>query len=593
MKTQQTFRARKAPLAAAVAMLLSGTAFAGSYQKGDLAINWDSTLSYGASWRVAERDDDLVGKANLNPAVYFMSPQQQLAAPGRLSVNTDEGNLNYDKGDLISHAVKFNTEMEFSYRNFGGFFRASAFYDFENADNDRLTDIAQEFVGTDVTMLDAYLYANFDLGENHPATMRVGRQVVSWGESAFIQGGINVINAVDVSKLRVAGAELKDALMPMDMIYGSVDLTENLSMEGVYMLEFEQIDPDPMGTYFSSNDFATPGAEFVMLGWGLVGEQTPGATVYRSEDRYPDADGQFGLSLRYFSPELNDTEFGLYYLNYHSRLPLISAVSVSNPDVASATYFVEYPEDIELFGASFNTLIEPLGVAWAGEISFRPEVPLQFDDVELLFAALSPLNQVIPQAENRFYSQLGNYGWGEEVGGWDFYKLTQAQFTLTKVFGPGNIFQADQIALLGEFGATIVSDMPNQDILRFNGPGTDTGGGPDASVGVNRNPITEPDGFADDFSWGYRLFTRLNYNAVFGSPVNLAWRLGFGHDVKGTSPGPGGQFIEDRKSFTTGLTADYLSKWSADLSYTNFFDGGRYNLIADRDFASFNIKYSF
>jgi len=42
--------------------------------------------------------------------------------------------------------------------------------------------------------------------------------VVSWGESTFIQGGMNVINPVDVSKLRVAGAELKEAFNGVNMI---------------------------------------------------------------------------------------------------------------------------------------------------------------------------------------------------------------------------------------------------------------------------------------------------------------------------------------------------------------------------------------
>ena len=34
--------------------------------------------------------------------------------------------------------------------------------------------------------------------------------MINWGESTFIQGGINAINPVDVSALRVPGAELRD-----------------------------------------------------------------------------------------------------------------------------------------------------------------------------------------------------------------------------------------------------------------------------------------------------------------------------------------------------------------------------------------------
>ncbi|TMP77059.1 DUF1302 family protein, partial [Pseudoalteromonas sp. S983] len=38
----------------------------------------------------------------------------------------------------------------------------------------------------------------------------------------------------------------------------------------------------------------------------------------------PSDAGQFGIRLGMFAPELNDTEFALYYINYHSRRPLIS-----------------------------------------------------------------------------------------------------------------------------------------------------------------------------------------------------------------------------------------------------------------------------
>ena len=36
--------------------------------------------------------------------------------------------------------------------------------------------------------------------------------------------GINVVNPIDVSKLRVAGAELKEAFLPVDMIWGSFEM---------------------------------------------------------------------------------------------------------------------------------------------------------------------------------------------------------------------------------------------------------------------------------------------------------------------------------------------------------------------------------
>ena len=47
------------------------------------------------------------------------------------------------------------------------------------------------------------------------AAIAAGRQVISWGESTFIQAGINnAINHFDVSALRVPGSELREAYLP-------------------------------------------------------------------------------------------------------------------------------------------------------------------------------------------------------------------------------------------------------------------------------------------------------------------------------------------------------------------------------------------
>jgi len=375
------------------------------------------------------------------------------------------------------------------------------------------------------------------------------------------------------------------------MVWSSVDLTENLSLEALYMLEFEQIDPDPAGTYFSTNDFGTPGAEFVMLGFGTFGEEFPGLTIRRGMNADVSESGQYGLAMRYFAQELNDTEFGFYYLNYHSRLPLLSGRAVTNSSPESGEYFVEYPEDIHLIGLSLNTTVGT--VALGVEHTYRPNQPLQFDDVELLFAALTPLNSAIPSEYDRFSSQLGSFAPGEDIQGWEDHRTSQLQFTLTNVFGPNDMLGVDQWVAFAEVGAFKVWDLPGKEVMRYNGPGTDTAGGADLNSGRSRNPITQETGFADSFSWGYRTALRFDYNSVFGSAINLQPKLAFSHDVTGTSPGPGGSFIEDRKSLTIAVGATYLEKWSAGLSYTSFFGAGDFNLIHDRDFVSANVKYSF
>lgn len=621
----------------AAALGLSGSAMSAElFNNGDYSLNIDTTVSLGAAWRVADRDERLIGKANLNPFVGLdfttgasSTLAQRIAAPGRWSINSDNGNLNYDQGDLISNALKFTSDIAFAGPSWGAFMRLTGFYDFENADNRKLSRTAREFVGEDYRLLDAYVYKDFDIGEQF-ASVRLGRQVVSWGESTFIQGGINVINPIDVSKIRVAGAELKEAFLPIDMISFSTSITQNLSMEAIYMFEFEQTDPDPAGTYFSDNDFATPGGEYVALGFGIIPELSGidssvctaptdefnqldpltqnicGFSISRAPTPATDDDGQYGIAFRYYAEQLNNTEFGFYYLNYHSRVPLISGYALgidpNGPDLApsptspsTGAYFTEYPEDIDLYGISFNTTINSLGVSLQGELSYRPNVPLQIDDVEVLFAALSPLNAAIPAPYDEFVSQLGNYGPGEYIRGWERHEVSQLQFTATKLFGPNDFFGTDQIVLLGEVGFTNVWDLPDSNVLRYNGPGTDTSGGPSTFTGgSSRNPVTEgAEFFATPFSWGYRLVTRFDYTSVFGSSWNLSPRLAFNHDVNGTTPGPGGNFVEGRKSYTIGVEGVYLEKWSADVSYTAFSGAGIHNSISDRDYAAINIKYSF
>jgi hypothetical protein len=105
-------------------------------------------------------------------------------------------------------------------------------------------------------------------------------------------------------------------------------------------------------------------------------------------------------------------------------------------------------------------------------------------------------------------------------------------------------------------------------------------------------PATTTDGFADDFSWGYRILLRAEYLGAVGA-VNLSPQIAFAHDVDGTTPQPLGNFVEGRKAVTLSLAASYLNSLQALVSYTNFFGGGDFNLLKDRDFVSISLSYSF
>lgn len=605
-----------------------------TFSKGELKGSLDTTLSSGISVRVESRSPDLVGIQNGGNAY---------------SINTDNGNLNFDQGDIHSLNVKVTHELDASYNNFGFFGRFYYFYDWAimqlKPERTAFSENAQRRQGLNIRLMDAFLTMDFDVA-GRPLTIRIGNQVLSWGESTFIQNGINVINPVDVANLRVAGAELRDALLPLPMISLNAGLTANLSIEGFYEFKWDNTEIEPEGTYFSTNDFASPGGGRVYLGFGLppatddppsgLGARPPlGAAVFRKDDREAKHMGQGGVAFRYFADWLNDTELGLYYIHYHSRLPLLSGMTGTPPPVpavpgdlndliglieyglingdyaSTGGYFREFPEDIDMLGASFNTDIGIIGLALQGEVSWRPNQPIQVDDVELLYAALSPLDDHlrtlsvirnlidtggVVQPPDKIFgnSQLGSFGFNEEVPGWRRKDMVQYQFTATKVFGP--TLGTDQLVLLGEFGFQWIIGMDDElgtdgKPLRFEGPGTYTSANPwFTTAGIQ--PETQTDGFADAFSWGYRLAMRAQFNNAIG-PVNLIPVVAWSHDVHGTSPSPVLNFIEGRKIVTVALRTSYLNSLRTSLSYTAYFGGGDFNLLKDRDFVSFSASYSF
>jgi uncharacterized protein DUF1302 len=694
---------RSLPIVAALG-LASPAAYAWDFQNqdGTFSGSWDTTLTYGQAWRIESRDCRLIAIAD--------------GGCGR-SPNIDDGDLNYST-DMYSRALKALTELSLNYRGFGAFVRGSALYD-DAAGNTQRTELSsrsKDLVENYFRLLDAFVYAKFDLG-SMGAELRLGRQAVSWGESTFIQNGINVINHFDVSALRVPGSELKEGFLPQEMVNFSLQFNDNLSAQAIYITDWNATVPEPAGSYYSSNDFAPTGGSKVVLGFGSFSDQgvdfrplggpyiSNFQTVNRLETRKPDDQGQFGVNLKYYAPNFNNgTEFGLFFLNYHSRLPLISgqtgtqrgvgnafgalnavgaaaqglaaglpiqaaiataaqlgvarsAAAGGNLDLATATgyatigantqlargdvtgqasniatheyaltagYYTEYPEDIKLIGLSFNTQLQWGGIALQGEVAYRQDVPLQFDDVELLFAALTPFEQGLATLRGTplpttcpegnaaastltHCGQLGGFGLEQKVQGWDLYDTYQAQFTVTKTFS--NILKASQVVIVAEAGVTHIQDMPdkltggpNGRGLRFNGPATNVSGNYElrgrhcptltAADCLALNLVEPQNRFADATSYGYRVAGRLEYPGLMGA-WNVLPRFSWQHDVSGTTPGPGGNFVEGRYGLTLGVAANLRAKWEIDTSWTKFGGAGRFNDINDRDFVAATLKYSF
>ena len=560
---------------------------------GGVSGYFDTTISYGASWRAQDRDSTLVGTDN----------------GGDGNINGDDGNLNYDKGDLTASLLKVTHELDISSGRFGLFARGYYFYDFENADRTgpapevagvtgqgyEFGDDAEDRIGSGYKILDAYVRADGSIADRK-TQLRLGNQVVSWGESAFITNGINVINPVDVARLRSPGSELKEALLPTPMLSASQELTANISIEGFIIGRFREIELDPRGSFFSTTDIISDdGDTFYLSGPDQHFNPQPGVTrtITRGDDREAGDSGEFGIAMRFLVPELAYTEFGAYYLNYHHRAPIISArrggVNVTGlpvpidaptqqPATAGAQYFVEYPEDVHLVGLSFNTA-GPWGTALAGEYSYRNNLPMQVAVGEVFLAALGLQNSLTggPIA-------AASVPAGTEIEGYRRVKAHQAQVAMTKAFT--GLLKADQIIAVGEVGFTYL-DLPDDVHLAGYGETAPEGSFGAPAAGAGR-------GYATRSSWGYQLRISGDYNNAVGA-VRLSPHIAFSHSVNGVSP----TWNEDVRSLSVGLTGTLNDRWKADLGYTAYFGGRVFNdsvntnSLEDRDFFSASLSYAF
>ena len=586
-------------LAIAIALGVSAQAQAVNFDIGEIEGQFDSSLSLGASWGTERPNKDFIGINN----------------GGRGYAQTgDDGRQNFKRGETFSKIFKGIHDLELKYKDTGVFLRGKYWYDFELKDEDRLfKDVEDDHAkmaakSSGYQLLDAFVYQNYTIADQ-PGNARLGKQVVSWGESTFIQNGINSINPVDVSAFRRPGAEIKEGLIPVNMFYMSQSLTEQLSVEGFYQLEWDQTVVDNCGTFFAA-DVVQEGCDTnYNVGNPAIGGLQPAAAaqgygfdytsegiiVHRGGDRDARDSGQFGVALRWLGDE---TEYGAYFINYHSRTPIVSSQSgtvttalagpllggglgvttgnvralLQSMALGNGQYYLEYPEDIRLYGLSFSTTL-PTGTAWSGEFSFRPNAPVQINTVDVTRALLKTLD---PAASPVEASASGdNQGYNRKP-------ISQVQTTFTHFFD--QVLGAERLTVVGEVGFTHVADLESTSELRY---------GRDSIYGTTDDPVQLArygrHGFVTENSWGYRARAILDYNDAFMG-VNLKPNLSWSHDVDGY--GPNGVFNEGAKAVSIGLDADYRNTYTASLSYTNFF-GGEFNPITDRDFFAASVGVNF
>lgn len=594
------------------------SAHAAEFDWGEVSGRANGSISAGGIWNAETPDKTWIFQGNASRLGYGSAGESN----PRGARNVDDGRLNFRKRDLVSSPVTLLGEIELNYRNYGAFLRGKAWYDYtlnnrkvdhghsangyqrdSKLDDSHFDDLAK-FQG--IELLDAYVFGDFDIADR-PLHLRAGNQVVNWGEGLFFQNGLNAINPLDVAALRRPGSQLKEALLPVPLLYANLGLTDSLSLEAFYQLKWRETVLEGCGTYFASLDMLQDGCFGVdVTGAGNPNDEFAYANdliVRRSSDDEPSDQGQMGMSLRYFAESIG-TEFGAYAMNIHSRTPLTGAHTDLRPgagpgwipglQASNADYFVTFPEDVRIFGLSFSTNVA--GASVFGEYSYRPNQPVALftgDTVPAIYG--NPLTFAglgAPLARDLLDAPPGSV-----VNGYDRLEVSQLSVGVLKTFP--QVLGSDNLSLMGEVAMKYIHDLPGQDERRYGKPdlyGSNLvdGQGPGSlgcSLGVApryQKLGCSSDGFTTDFSWGYRLFAQLNYLGLFAG-VNVSPYLSFGQDVQGWSYDS--NFVEDRLLGSIGVKADYMQKYSADLSWSG--TGNTPFIATDRDFIALSVRMGF
>ncbi|WP_374979415.1 DUF1302 domain-containing protein [Pseudomonas solani] len=551
---------------------------------GDWTTSLDTTLSYGLSYRVEGQDSKLIARANGGTG----------ANAGL--INSDDGDLNFRRGDLFSEVVKAVSELDLRYQDrFGVFVRGRAFYDFELKDDERrhrqISHAGLDEAGSSADLLDAFVYGSWTVNDR-ALNARLGRQVINWGEGLFYQNGIGATNPVDINALRAPGSEVKEAYMPTFMAYASFELRDNLSVEGYWQpgKAWEASKIDPCGTYYSTLDVIGEGCNYLSvsplqeavaggrafdnpaMAQAYADALTPGGLnnllkaylpttfIPRAQDIDADGAAQYGLALRWYVPELNDTELGFYYLRYNMQVPMLGLtvgrqvtlpVVGTVPDASSSRYYAEYLEKRDLFGISFNTSIGGdsifNGLSLAGELSYRPDTPIALG-----------LNEYLPDA---LFNPNG-LPVGTHLDGYREKDMYQA--SLAAIYNFTGVLGADSATLFTELVASRVQGLES-DVDYYEATSTATGA--QASL-------------------------QLTYTNVLNL-VNLVPSFGYQYSINGVAPQLTNGLDEEAQSWSAGIDAIYKESLTVGTRYVGYSGGGVSNKRSDRDFVSFNIKYSF
>ena len=521
-----------------------------------------------------------------------------------------------DAGDIYSSPLSLLTDAGIGNGDFGLFTRFSYRYDYtirskdctncersnlwplapagfngvgtpEQQLVDGIDDQAQNLAGKKFTLYDLFVYGNFRVLDR-PVNVRVGKQVVSWGESNIMGGGISQMqNPSDLSKATTPGTEVKETLMPQETAYFNLGITDNISLEAYYTWNWRNSVFVPVGTFFSPFDFLGEGynPDLFVRGIEYTGSNEPSG-------------GQWGVNMHFILESLNFADLGFYYVRSHAYTGYIGLNEDYTPrndpardnEMTLGGYEWKYGEDQNTYGISLNG--EALfGASFAMEFNLKQNFYDTRECRNLFGISGVDVPDIGARVGDAFGAQLGfdpATPYGPVIDGCDINASDVYTYLLNFTRSGGtDLLGADTLNLVFDASAVWITELEHGDKtdrrnLTPNKFGTTVDPGIFEGVDALDRPIT-------DFSWGYAAVAGLVYNNVFAN-VNIAPTLIFVHHVEGYTPVNAGSLVENQRTVIAKVGFSYLSS-SLDLQYVTWL--GTAGTNDDRDNVSIVFKTSF
>ena len=605
----------------AAAVVLAGSpAWAESFDYGTVRGSLDAQLTAGLGLRTGGASCGLVG----DPSVCGGAANTGQSAGG------DNGDLNYRSGQLFSAYAKLTPELlvRVPDQQIEAMARASFLYDAAAADTERtsLDRGAEDQIVHNAQLYDLWIGKGFDIGSSS-YRVRLGNQVINWGESLFLYGGINATNAIDFQKSLIPGTQIKEYVLPAPMVSLAGNVAPGWNVEGYYQFAWNETKLPPVGSYWSTSDFlgkgyqdiftfsqsnfnafgADPAAILRSQGVGgrisqnrinAVAQQILDPTTFGAYgliggrilgEQKPGDQGQFGISAHY-KPQGSVIDTGFYYMRYHDKSPILNAVADSSVSAGSDDQAV-YRPDRDLVGISTNF---PLG-DWAmgSELSYRPRDAIALSGCYLAGAA--------PNANNfGVAGGLATFANGQACNLWRDDQKYEWHVT-----GLLQMTPSDEPVVLGSLAADTALLSIEMVAVDYPGAGhavTRVVNGqsvvqlPDAGyvnwLDANGNPkamgTALSGGGIVDFNWTY------------DGTVLPGWQLTPGvtyfNALFGKTPNPTGNYLAGAQSLNFYLLLNQNpATWQVGINYTAYFGGNQpwVQPYRDRDFVGAFITRNF